>query len=79
MHTDESMIAIYVPESLIPGIREFSGSVLLYVERMHVEGGFALTTDEFVASLKVLREAGILAGNCCHCDATISNRAEHPS
>lgn len=79
MHTDESMIAIYVPESLIPGIRELSGSVLLYVERMHVEGGFALTTDEFVASLKVLREAGILAGSCCHCDATISNRAEHPS
>ncbi|MCW1825730.1 hypothetical protein OLZ31_02510 [Enterobacter asburiae] len=35
--------------------------------------------DEFVASLKVLREAGILAGTCCHCDATISSRAEHPS
>lgn len=79
MHTDESMIAIYVPESLIPGIRELSGSVLLYVERMHVEDGFALAADEFVASLKVLREAGILAGTCCNCDATISSRAEHPS
>lgn len=78
MSTNENMVAIYVPESLIPGLREFTGSILLNMDRLIVEDGFALTPEEFVTSLKMQGEAEMLAGVSTSAAAIILVRAEHP-
>ncbi|MHA1067228.1 hypothetical protein ACR9GP_25860 [Enterobacter ludwigii] len=73
MHNTEYMIAIYVPESLIVGLREFVGPVYLNMNRLRVEDGFALSPDEFVTSLRLQREAERLAGFSRSSDAIITN------
>lgn len=62
MTTNENMIVIYVPESLITGLRELSGPVLFNMDRLRVEDGFALAADEYVTSLAMQLEAEQLAG-----------------
>lgn len=62
MSLNEKMVVICVPESLIPGIAELSGPVLLYMDKLHVEDGFALANDEFVVSLRTLPATMAMAG-----------------
>lgn len=62
MLLNEKMLVIYVPESLIPGLAELNGPITLYMDKLHVEGGFAHADDEFVASLQTLSCAISLAG-----------------
>lgn len=58
----EKMIVIRIPEALIPGLAELSGTITLYMDKLHVEGGFAHADDEFVTSLRSLSSASSLAG-----------------
>ncbi|HGL5978086.1 TPA: hypothetical protein ACKFKV_003865 [Klebsiella oxytoca] len=51
-----------IPDDLFPGIKEHTGSVLVYVKNGVVERGFPLRKDEFVTSLKSLDEARKKAG-----------------
>lgn len=62
MYTEEKMVTIYIPETLIMDIYHFKGAVLLYLDALEVEGGFALTADEYVTSCKLEREVRRLAG-----------------
>lgn len=62
MSINENMIAIYVPESLIPGLRELTGPVLFDMDSLKIVGGFALAADEYVTSLRMQREAELMAG-----------------
>jgi hypothetical protein len=58
----EKMVIICVPESLIPGLAELSGPITLYMDKLHVDDGFAHTDDEFVTSLRTLGATVALAG-----------------
>lgn len=62
MSTDGEMIAIYVPESLIPGLRELTGPVLFDLDKLQVDGGFALADDEYVTNPRMQKEAEMMAG-----------------
>ncbi len=62
MSINENMIVIYVPESLIPGLRELTGLVLFDMDKLKVDGGFALAADEYVTNLQAQKESEILAG-----------------
>ncbi len=62
MSINENMIVIYVPESLIPGLRELTGPVLFDMDKLKVDGGFALADDEYVTSLQAQKEAEHLTG-----------------
>lgn len=62
MATSENMIEIYVPESLILGLRELTGLVLFDIDKLRIVGGFALAPDEYVTSLRMQREAELMAG-----------------
>ncbi|QHA85719.1 hypothetical protein [Serratia rhizosphaerae] len=61
MNKDDA-IAMLVPESLIPHIRDFKGGILLYVDCLVVEDGFALEEGEFVTSVASFTEVMSLAG-----------------
>lgn len=75
MPLNEKMIVIYVPESLIPGLKELSGPITLYMNRLRAEDGFAHTDDEFVASIRTLSTALSLAGISPEIFATMMFRA----
>ncbi|QMB04054.1 MULTISPECIES: hypothetical protein [Citrobacter] len=62
MSINENMIVIYVPESLVPGLRELTGPVLFDMDKLRVDSGFALAPDEFVTSLRMLAEAELMSG-----------------
>lgn len=62
MSINENMIVIYVPESLIPGLRELTGPVLFDMDKLKVDGGFALRADEFVTNPLMQKEADRIAG-----------------
>lgn len=62
MSINENMIVIYVPESLIPGLRELTGPVLFDMDKLKIDSGFALAADEFVTSLRAQKEAEFLTG-----------------
>ncbi|WP_343529287.1 hypothetical protein [Yokenella regensburgei] len=62
MLLNEKMVVISVPESLIPGLAELSGPITLYMDKLHVDDGFAHADGEFVTSLQVLSGAIGLAG-----------------
>lgn len=62
MAISENMIEIYVPESLILGLRELTGLVLFDIDKLTIVGGFALAPDEYVTSLRMQREAELMAG-----------------
>lgn len=62
MPNREKVIAIYVPESLIPGLQELSGPVLLYLDRLCIVDGFALASDEYVTSIRMQRDVELLPG-----------------
>jgi len=51
MFIKEKMVAIYVPERLIPGICSFKGDILLSINRLTVDAGFSLKKGEFVTSV----------------------------
>lgn len=73
--SNEKMITVLVPESLIVGLPELSGPVLLYMDRLRVEDGFALSDDEFVTSVKVFTEISTMAGVTSEHLATLLERA----
>lgn len=58
----EKMVAIYVPERLIPGICSFKGDILLNINRMTVEGGFSLKKGEFVTSVNEYERTRAMVG-----------------
>lgn len=62
MSSNEKMVVICVPESLIPGLAELSGPITLYMDKLHVDGGFAHADDEFVTSLRTLGPTIAMAG-----------------
>lgn len=62
MTTTDKTLTISVRESLIPGLVDMSGPVLLYVTDLQVEDGFALASDEFVTSVAALTSALSMAG-----------------
>ncbi|MEZ2600774.1 hypothetical protein [Kluyvera intermedia] len=62
MHEKEKMIAIYIPEALIPNVCTFKGEVLLCLDCLKVLDGFTLGKEEFVASVVSYSEGLRLAG-----------------
>lgn len=74
MTAREKMIAIYVPESLIPDLLHHVGPVLFYMDNLMVEDGFALAKDEYVASVISHAEASIMAGMPLGSIAIIENQ-----
>ena len=78
MNSTENMIVIYVPETLIVGLRELVGPVHLNLNKLLVEDGFALAPDEYVTSLRVQKEAEVMAGISHSCAAIIISGAELP-
>ncbi|WP_161617431.1 hypothetical protein [Yokenella regensburgei] len=62
MKSNKRIITISIPESMIPGLRELSVPVLLYLDHLHVEDGFALRKDEYVTSLKAEEEVRRMTG-----------------
>lgn len=62
MPLNKKMISISVPASLIPGLEDLSGPITLYMNKMHVDDGFAHANDEFVTSLGALNSAIDMAG-----------------
>ncbi|MFZ4998721.1 hypothetical protein ACOY5P_04915 [Enterobacter asburiae] len=59
--TDE-YIAILVPSTLIPDLHEHFGPILLYMDRLVVTDGFALTEEESVSSPALINEVRRMAG-----------------
>lgn len=74
MISEQKFIVISVPESLIPNLDGLVGPVLLYLDHLRVEDGFALEPEEFVTSIPAYREACALAGISCHTAAIIKPR-----
>ncbi|HEO9044207.1 TPA: hypothetical protein QIF36_002374 [Enterobacter kobei] len=74
MANKEKMIAIYIPESLIPELAGLTGPITLYMDKLHVNDGFAHAGDEFVTSLNTLRAVIKLAGVTPETFAIISGR-----
>lgn len=62
MHYEQKLVAIYIPETLIPGIRNFKGDILLSINRMAVEGGFRLTAGQFVTSVSEYERMRVRVG-----------------
>lgn len=55
-------INIEIPQALIPNLKNYSGAILLYLDKSRVVNGFPLKDNEFVTSLDNLNEAFVLAG-----------------
>ena len=62
MPLEKNMVLICVPESLIPNLAQMSGPVLLYLNKLTVEDGFALEADEFVTYLRSIQAAMTMSG-----------------
>lgn len=73
--TGERMLVVRIPEALIPGLTNLSGPVLLYLDKLKVEDGFALTENEFVASLDTLQTVISMAGVTPETFAILPTRA----
>ncbi|WP_234262279.1 hypothetical protein [Klebsiella aerogenes] len=74
MVSQQKFIVISVPESLIPDLDGLVGPVLLYLDHLQVEDGFALAPGEFVTSITAYNEACILAGTSSPGTAIIKAR-----
>lgn len=55
-------VNIEIPRALIPNLKNYSGAILLYLDKSIVVNGFPLKDNEFVTSLDNLKEAFVLAG-----------------
>lgn len=75
MPSDNNVVVICVPESLIPGLAELKGPVTLYMDKLRVEDGFAHADDEFVTSLRMLNDAVSSSGISPETLAIILERA----
>ncbi|KLP36187.1 hypothetical protein [Enterobacter ludwigii] len=62
MESFDDYIHIRVPASLILNFSTHVGPVLLYMDKLVVEDGFALTGDEYVTSAERDAEAANMAG-----------------
>lgn len=78
MTIHKKKIAIYVPESLISGLSNYSGPVLFYMQKLYVEDGFALADDEFVTSIRMLSDGCKRAGISPITLAIMLSGSEHP-
>lgn len=62
MPSKEKMVALYIPEALIPWIHNFKGDILLNINKLAVEGGFALKTGQFVTSVSEYERMRVMVG-----------------
>lgn len=74
MNQNDAYFTLHIPVSLIPGLRDLNGPILLYTDKLQVIDGFALRSDEFVTSLATLGEACTLTGVTPESQAIITTR-----